>query len=106
MKFSAFVVLLLVVFLAPIGALFSAWIYSEIWDLLLAHQYGKGPSYEAWFGISLLMFLSTRHLARDNDDDKKDDFVRRAIVDVVGSYITQLLVLGLAYFVHMAVGWP
>jgi hypothetical protein len=58
-KFTTLIFLIVMVFATPLCALLSAAIYAEIWDLLIAQQYGAGPSYRAWYGISVLVGLVT-----------------------------------------------
>lgn len=89
--------------LLPVGALFGAWVYSELWHYLLAPQYGQGPSYESWFGISCIWGLLTQAMIPDKKNEKET--VSDFFADVIVSYVKRLFALGLALFVRAVLGW-
>ena len=104
-SFTTFIVLALLFFMTPVSALLSAKLYSILWGILLEPQFGTGPTYQSWYGISLFIALALRHLKRD--DDKKDkSVVLVAVESVISGYASILLTIVIALFVRTVVGWP
>jgi len=91
--------------LTPVSALITAKFFTVMWSLLLAPQYGPGPTYESWYGISFLVTLGTLHLQWDQ---KKTDV--GPIVGVLGKIISTWIAWGIslavAAFVRYVLGWP
>ena len=102
--FTTFILLAIIVFATPLLALLSAAIYSEAWDMLLAKQYGAGPTYQSWYGLSILSVFATQHLIKPDKDDN-DSPIYTAIARTVGQYLGLMLVLLIAFFVTLALGW-
>ena len=101
---SIFISFAILVVIAPIGALYSAWIFSSIWDLLVRPQYGAGPSYAAWYGFALLFSLAMS--SKRKKDDDADITVGKTIKEVIVNALFALLVLGIAHGVRAVLGWP
>lgn len=101
---SQLIVLAILVALAPIGALYSAWIFSSIWDLLVRPQYGAGPTYESWYGFSTLFSLAILSLLTKDTD--KDEPATTPLIKLVVSCLLMLMILGIAHAVHAILGWP
>ena len=93
------------IFLMPVSALFGAWIDSQVWHYFLATQYGSGPSFQAWFGISVLAFLMTLHLPSRNDTQTKDSWLVQSVEGTVRAFLISLGVLLMALFIRAVLGW-
>lgn len=105
-KLSSFLpALVLVVVFAPVGALYTAWIFSSTWDLLVRPQYGGGPSYAAWYGFSTLFSLAMLPWKQEKDDDD-DPTAAKLLSKIFVNSVLMLLILGMAHGVHAILGWP
>lgn len=106
-RLTIFVVFTTMILATPLFALLSAMIYAKIWDLLLAKQYGDGPSYQSWYGIAVLITLVTMHLnpQKEADKDARKNLVAIVIGKIVGAYVGMGAVLLLVMFVCFALGW-
>jgi len=105
-KLTVVAVFSVFIFAPPLFALLSAAIYAKVWDMLLAKQYGVGPTYQSWYGISVLVTFVTLHLQkRDKPGDDKTDLIPKMIGGIVGTYAGMGVVLLLVMFVCFALGW-
>lgn len=101
------VVLFILLVTSPITAFFDALIAAKVWDLLLSTQYGPGPTYQTWYGISVLSAWILNG-SRRRDVDKKDAETSWAIwaITKLGVHLTYgglvLVVVGL---VRLLFGW-
>lgn len=104
-KLTIFAVFSILIVATPLFALLSAAIYSKVWDTLLAQQYGAGPTYQSWYGISVLTTFATMHLQRRKKGDEKTDIVSNTIGGIVGTYVGMGVVLLIVMFVCFVLGW-
>lgn len=106
MKFSSVIGFIVLVFLAPLSALLSAAGYQYLWSLTLGAQYGAGPSYPSWYGISLIAHLLMWSLARTplSDDEKKSP-VAATVARVISFYPTMGLSILCALLTRAMLGW-
>lgn len=92
------------VVIAPISALYTAWIFSSIWDLLVRPQYGAGPSYAAWYGFATLFSLAMSPWKKDTDDG--DFTVGKTVKTIITNSLIMLMTLGIVHAVRAVLGWP
>jgi hypothetical protein len=105
-KLTLFVFFTTLIFATPLFALLSAAIYAKVWDMVLAAQYGEGPTYQSWYGISVLTTFVTMNLQkRDKPGDDDTGIIARTIGGIVGAYAGMGVVLLLVMFVCFALGW-
>lgn len=100
---SALISFAIVLAIAPLNALYTAWIFSSIWDLLVRPQYGVGPSYAAWYGLATLFSLA---MAPWRQKDDEDVAVGKTIATIITNSALALMILGIAHAVHAILGWP
>lgn len=101
--------LTILVGVTPLSALLSAKIYAMIWRLLLSPQFGDGPSYESWYGITILLSVLTHHLLPKPPAEPTAEakpLLRAALDSTVAFYVHAGLGLLFAAFVRLALGWP
>lgn len=103
--FTALTFLALVVAALPVLALISAWIYAGILDACLAKQYGAGPSYQSWYGISVLVVLATQHLVPTRTSTEEDKKPLMIAAKLIGAYVGMAICLAMVMFVCAALGW-
>lgn len=104
MKFSSFVGFVVIVFIHPLTALLTAAAYGYLWTLTLAAQYGAGPSYQSWYGISTivsLLVMGTRKSGTEKDESP--------IATAIFTQVLFLIVIGfsilLALLTRAMLGW-
>lgn len=90
--------------LTPISALVIAKLCTALWGLLLAPQYGAGPSYESWYGIACLVSWATIHLPWEKKEDTGP--IAGVFNRVVSMWIAMLFSVLVAMFVRFVLGWP
>lgn len=93
-----------VIALSMAGSLIQAASLSKMWAWFLQSQYGAGPTYAAWFGISYIAFLLTFGLrsARSKDSEPSwSDLARSAIENIA----TVVICLPFAYATGKLFGW-
>jgi hypothetical protein len=99
------ILLLILLVTSPITAIFDAMIAAKLWDLLLASQYGSGPTYQTWYGIALL-FAWVANKAKDVEVDRNgESWFVWAIVKLGAHMIYGGLVLVTAGLVRLLFGW-
>src|SRR5690349_9097947 len=72
---QALILLVLLLVISPITALVSAKIASSLWNQLLSPQYGSGPTYRSWYGISLLSSYALHGVSRDGPGEDESIWV-------------------------------
>lgn len=96
--------------MAPLGALYTGWVYSRVWNWFIAQQYGPGPSYESWYGIGVLTSLvmavcllgiPKRGEGDTSTDDQMEDFLKRSVM----FYVVMAGMLGFCWCVGQVLGW-
>jgi len=98
-------ILLVVLFvISPITALVSAKIADTLWNLLLAPQYGDGPTYQSWYGISLLSAYVLFGMRSSEPDDGESPYFWAASKLFSGLAHGVLLIFA-AYFTALVLGW-
>lgn len=102
---AALILVMFLFLLTPVSALLTAKIFSIAWGLLLAPQYGDGPTYQSWYGVACMTSLITRNLAT-KQTEPSESVVGSAIRDIIASYAGMGVIVGIAAFVRFAVGWP
>lgn len=88
----------------------QAWAFSTLWSWFVAPQYGSGPTYPAWFGLSLIagtvigtVLVRSDISRREKDDD--DDDLSRGILVGVGIILAYFFVVGWSWVVGQIAGW-
>lgn len=78
---------------------------SKVWSWYVAPQYGAGPHYSTWYGITLVFGLlvmpSLMHTAKEEDGDKLSVIAGRTL----GMLIVLPLTLGVAWCTGQLFGW-
>lgn len=89
---------------SPITALVSAKIADALWNQLLASQYGSGPSYQSWYGISLLVAYLQYGLSDAKPDEGKS-LVRWGIERTIAHWFFGGILLLAASLTCFVLGW-
>lgn len=100
------VLFLVVLAIAPINALAQAATFSTIWGWYASPQFGPGPSYAGWYGLSLIFGLAVGcALSGYNVTSEDSKGLKGALMKLVGLLISYPLVLGFAWLVGSILGW-
>lgn len=99
---------LFIVLLSPVSALLFSAVLSLVWKWFILTQYGPGPSYQTWYGISLLWQLLSWTIAKEKTTDISDkniSVVARSVIATLVNWILIGIVLLVSLFVRFALGW-
>lgn len=99
-----FIVVLIAIVLGPVHALVLAGTLSKLWGWFCAAQYGSGPSYSSWFGLSLVagvvLLGALSSLKRETDHGVATPLLRLAAL-----WIIYGLVLATSWLTGLMTGW-
>jgi hypothetical protein len=87
------------IILAPFTALLDAFIYSTTWGWLIARQYGPGPTYASWYGLSCLIsfaIVSSAPRAKSVSD---------CIIRVLARWVAFVVILGTIWVTGSILHW-
>lgn len=93
--------LLLVLALSPLRALVSAVIAAKLWSLLLADQFGAGPSFQSWWGAMLILTFMLHGITRDDPRDD-ESLVAFTITTMLGHAALGVLLIIIAALTKLA----
>jgi hypothetical protein len=83
---------------------------SKLWAWFVAAEYGSGPSYGAWFGISMILgtIVQTATPMRSpsgKETDDLDDLIKKMVGKQIGLWFGCFMSLALAWVTGAAMGW-
>lgn len=100
--------ILIALVISPITALMSAATMSKLWEWYVVRDYGAGPSYASWFGLSVILGIaigpSLMNVAEKPVDEKVSP-IARVIVRTLSVWIAFPIVLFMAWVVGFALHW-
>ena len=99
--------LLAVIIFTPINALIQAATFSKLWEWFVAGQYGHGPTYSTWYGISLILgtIVSTT-IVNARVTTKDGDGTASSIIAIyMGTWIGFAVVLAISWVAGALIGW-
>lgn len=92
---------------ALVTALIESWALHTLWRWFLSAQYGTGPSFGAWFGITaitgLVVGTTITNASLAKNDEEWD--AKKAVAKTIGTWLGILALLGISWAIGSAIGW-
>lgn len=91
----------------PASTLVYTQALTMLWRWYLRPQYGTGPSFAAWYGVSMIVTVLTWHLARQRPRAVEDAEygLGEAITASVTNWTTIGVAIAIAYATGAVFGW-
>jgi hypothetical protein len=100
------ITLIVAVLISPIHALVMAGTMSKLWHWFVAPQYGDGPAYSSWYGMSIIAALMiTAALSNVTREKAEGNASVDALIRCVALWLLCGLTLGTSWLVGMMCGW-
>ncbi len=94
--------------MAPINALVSTFVLSQLWEWFVLRDYGDGPSRAAWFGLSTIfgvVMLPMLINMPDKPEDPNTNPLLKVLFRGIAVWTGLLLLLGFSWVVGFALHW-
>lgn len=90
----------------PASALVYTQALSMLWRWYLRPQYGFGPSFEAWYGVSMIIYVLTHHLQqRASQRVLSDRDFGEVVTETVDSWVLIGVAVAITYTTGAVFGW-
>jgi hypothetical protein len=80
---------------------------STLWEWYVFRDYGAGPSYAAWFGLSAIVgvMISPWLIGLANEPTKEVNPIAKVVFRSIGIWFGLSITLGLAWVVGFVLHW-